>query len=280
MLIAQITDIHLGFEPENPFELNRRRLHRTLGALLALDPAPDLLLVTGDLTDLGDVGAYRHLRRALRKAPFPVHLGLGNHDRRAGFLEVFPETGTADGFVQYAIEAGPVRILMLDTLEEGRQGGAFCETRARWLDQRLGEAPDRPTILVLHHPPVATGIEWMSAGPREAWVERLTAVVARHDHVVAALAGHIHRPIVTGWAGTLLAVCPSVAPQVALDLGPMQDPDDRPMIVEAPPGFALHLWTGAALVSHFAQVENHRVLARYTAAMQPFLDQLTAEREA
>ncbi len=280
MLIAQITDIHLGFETGNPFELNRRRLHRTLGALLALDPVPDLLLVTGDLTDQGDVNAYRHLRRALRRVPFPVHLGLGNHDRRAGFREVFPETRTANGFVQYAIEAGPIRILMLDTLEEGRHGGAFCETRAGWLDRSLAKAPDRPTVLVLHHPPVAAGIEWMSAGAREPWVERLTAVVSRHDHVVAALAGHIHRPIVTGWAGTVLAVCPSVAPQVALDLKPLQDPDDRPMIVEAPPGFALHLWTGARLVSHFAEVERRRVLARYTVAMQPFLNQLKAEREA
>ena len=26
MLIAQITDIHLGFEPDNPDELNRQRL--------------------------------------------------------------------------------------------------------------------------------------------------------------------------------------------------------------------------------------------------------------
>jgi hypothetical protein len=60
----------------------------------------------------------------------------------------------------------------------------------------------------------------------------------------------------------------------------MRGPDDRPMIVEAPPGFGLHLWTGAHLVSHYAAVGNHRVLARYTDAMQPFLDQLTAERGA
>ena len=28
MLVAQITDIHLGFEPGNPDELNRQRLDR------------------------------------------------------------------------------------------------------------------------------------------------------------------------------------------------------------------------------------------------------------
>ncbi|HLL30764.1 MAG TPA: phosphodiesterase, partial [Allosphingosinicella sp.] len=33
MLIAQITDIHLGFEPGNPDELNRRRLDSALRTL-------------------------------------------------------------------------------------------------------------------------------------------------------------------------------------------------------------------------------------------------------
>jgi 3',5'-cyclic AMP phosphodiesterase CpdA len=54
MLIAQITDIHLGFEPDTPDEFNRLRLDRTVQALLEMDPRPDLLLATGDLVDRGD----------------------------------------------------------------------------------------------------------------------------------------------------------------------------------------------------------------------------------
>ena len=51
MLIAQITDIHLGFDRDNPREFNRQRLDRTLEALCALEPLPDLLIATGDIAD-------------------------------------------------------------------------------------------------------------------------------------------------------------------------------------------------------------------------------------
>lgn len=54
MLIAQITDIHLGFDPNNPDEFNRQRLNATLDALRVLSPQPDLLLVTGDIANDGD----------------------------------------------------------------------------------------------------------------------------------------------------------------------------------------------------------------------------------
>jgi 3',5'-cyclic AMP phosphodiesterase CpdA len=50
MLIAQVTDIHLGFQPDDPAELNRKRFDDIISSLLAMDPRPDLLLATGDLT--------------------------------------------------------------------------------------------------------------------------------------------------------------------------------------------------------------------------------------
>ena len=93
MLIAQITDIHLGFEQENPDELNRRRLDAALRALCAHDPLPDLLLMTGDLADAGDDDlAYRRLKEAIAGLPFPAYPLAGNHDGRACFAAHFPET--------------------------------------------------------------------------------------------------------------------------------------------------------------------------------------------
>ena len=81
-----------------------------------------------------------------------------------------PRSEIVDGFIQYAIEGFPVRILVLDTLEVGRHGGGFCEVRAAWLRARLDEAPDRPTLIVLHHPPIATGISWMTENPDADWI--------------------------------------------------------------------------------------------------------------
>jgi 3',5'-cyclic AMP phosphodiesterase CpdA len=282
MLIAQITDIHLGFDRGDPDEFNRQRLDRTLRALLALDPAPDLLLATGDLAEEGDdFVSYQRLKKALAGLPFPVWMAMGNHDSRGPFQAVFPDTPTADGFVQYAIEDHPLRILVLDTLEEGRHGGAFCEVRAAWLRARLAEAPDRPTLIVLHHPPIETGLSWMTENPDAAWVKRLEAIVEAHGNIVAMIAGHVHRAIVTRFAGTTLAVCPSTAPQVALDLRAIdaEQPDGRAMIVADAPAFALHVWNGRTLVTHFATAEDHEVLAGYTPALQPLVRMLMEEKK-
>ena len=282
MLIAQITDIHLGFDPINPDEFNRQRLDATLKVLRAIEPAPDLMLVTGDIANDGDDRqSYARWKEAIAGLSFPIYPLMGNHDSRAPFLELFPETGNADGFIQYAIEDHPLRILVLDTLEVGRHGGGFCTKRAAWLRDRLDEAPERPTLIALHHPPISTGIPWLTEDPDAPWARRLEELIEGRRNIVAMVAGHVHRPIVTRWAGTALLVCPSTAPQVALDLTPIDanTPDDRPMIVADPPGFALHRWDGRQLISHFDTAEEHEIIARYTPKLQPLVRMLLEEKE-
>ena len=280
MLIAQLTDIHLGFEPDSPGEFNRVRLDAVLAALATMEPRPELLLATGDLVDRGDVDSYRRLREALSALPFPVHWLVGNHDVRANFAEVFPEVPCEDGFFHYTVETPELRLVVLDTLEEGRHGGAFCETRAAWLNARLDEAPDRPTLIVQHHPPIEVGIAWMNTNPDEPWVARLTGCLAGRANVIGLVCGHIHRAIVTQWKGLTVATCPSTAPQVALDLRPI-DPeraDERALIVADPPAYALHWWNGRELITHYQTAENHEVLARFDEGLKPMIRHMLAER--
>ncbi|MFC4293712.1 phosphodiesterase [Novosphingobium tardum] len=280
MLIAQITDIHLGFEPDSPGEFNRQRLDRALDALLALDPRPDLLLATGDLVDRGDVESYARLRQAFDGLPFPVSLALGNHDVRENFAEVFPETPLADGFCQYELRAGPLRLLVLDTLEEGRHGGAFCERRAKWLCERLDEDGETQTLIVQHHPPIEVGIGWMNTDPTEPWVHRLADCLAGRTNVVGLVCGHIHRAVTTRWADLTVATCPSTAPQVALELRKIDPdvPDLRPLIVANPPAYALHWWNGRELITHYDTAEDHPVLARFDARLQEMVRNMMDER--
>ncbi len=254
MLIAQITDLHVGLSGDRADEPNLLRLERIVRTLAGLKPRPDCLLATGDLTEHGDEASYRRLESALRDLPFPVHYALGNHDLRGNFQTVFPDAPSADGFVQYAIEDGPVRCLVLDTLDEGRHGGAFCAVRARWLADRLNEQPDRPTLIILHHPPAQVGIAWMDPDPAEPWIARLADAIGDRANVVALLTGHVHRPISLPWQGRPLTICPSTAPEVGLDLTPVdpEHPEDgRLIILEGEPGFALHRWNGERLITQF-----------------------------
>ena len=280
MLIAQVTDIHLGFEPDNPSEFNRKRLDQVIRQLVAMTPQPDMLLATGDLVDRGDSESYHRLRNALDACPFPVWLCLGNHDERANFSRWYPEIPVADGFVQYEVQTPELRLLFLDTLEDGRHGGAFCEVRADWLKARLAEKPDAKTLIVMHHPPVEVGIEWMNTHPDEPWVARVADAIRGHDQIVGIVCGHLHRPISVGWHGKTIAICASTAPQVALDLGHIdpENPDGRPMIIADPPAFALHRWNGRDFVSHFDNADDHVVLARFDGQMQDLVRSLLNER--
>lgn len=282
MLLAQITDLHLGFDPNNPDEFNRQRFDQALRVLRALHPLPDLLLVTGDIADDGDDAAsYERFREGLEGLPFPVFSAMGNHDNREVFLSAFPDHPRGDGFIQYAIEDWPLRILVLDTLKVGRHGGAFCEEREAWLRAKLAEAPERPTLIALHHPPFDTGIPWLTEDPDAEWAQRIHSALEGQDQVVGIIAGHVHRAIATTLAGKPLVVCPSTAPQVALDFTPIdpETPDNRPMIIADHPYYALHWWDGRRLVSHIDTAEDHEVLARYTSELQPLVRLVTGEQK-
>ena len=280
MLIAQVTDIHLGFQPDDPAELNRKRFDDIIETLLSLNPRPDLLLATGDLTENGTIASYRTFKALCDALPFPVLPALGNHDSRDNFCAVYTDAPRVDGFVQYTLEAGPLRIVVLDTLDEGHHGGGFDAGRAAWLDTELARSA-KPTIVVLHHPPIETGNGWMTESLDAPWVLLLQSVIERHGHVIRMVSGHLHRAIVTSWGGTTLAVCPSSAPQVAIDFRALDPdtPDGRDMIVAESPGFALHYWTGRDLVTHFGAGGEHPVLARYNVRMQPTVQHILAERQ-
>lgn len=281
MLIAQLTDLHVGYHGDASDEPNLVRLNAAIDWLKAQGRAPDLLLLTGDLTEHGDVASYERLRDAIAGLSFPVHLCVGNHDDRAALLRVFPETGSADGFIQYVVDRPEARIIVLDTLEPGHHGGAFCDIRADWLRARLAEASDKPVLIVLHHPPIDTGIAWLTTHPLEPWVAMLDAAIGdRAD--ITMICGHIHRSITTRWRGRGLSIAPSTAPQVALNLSAIdaEKPDGRAMIVAEAPGVALHLWTGESFVTHHAAAAQAPVIASFDAGIQPFVRQVQAEHAA
>lgn len=280
MLIAQLTDIHLGFDPDDPDELNTRRFEQALAHLARRRMPPDLLIVSGDMTERGDTASYARVVDRLRRLPCPVHFAFGNHDIRAAFRAVAPAAPDVDGYLQYAIELGELRLLVLDTLEEGRHGGGFDAPRAAWLTAELARAPDTPTVIVMHHPPFDTGIQWLTTAPDEPWVATFRQAIAGAGQLRGIWCGHVHRPIVSAEGGVPMVVAPSIAPAVHLALAPLDphEPDDRPMVTTEPPGYALHLWRRGRLVSHFVDAVDYPALAKFDTRMQGLVQHLSDER--
>lgn len=255
MIIAQISDTHI--KPAGKLAYRRvdtaGHLARCVAHLLAMTSRPDVVLATGDLVDAGRPDEYRRLRHLLAPLPMPVFLIPGNHDDRealaAGFSDhaYLPQDGR---FLQYVVEGYPVRLIGLDTLVPGENGGLMCGERLAWLDAQLAAAPDRPTVLFMHHPPFTTGIRHMDEQGLDG-AEAMREVVRRHVQVERVLCGHLHRSIQVRWAGTVASTAPSTAHQVVLDLR-----EDGPgMFALEPPACQLHLWRpDAGLISHTSYV--------------------------
>ena len=282
LLIAQMTDIHIGFDPEaRPEELNRTRFRAVLSRLIESPNQPDLLVLSGDLTDRGDRDSFEKIEALLEQVPCPILPLVGNHDTREGLLHAFPEVLRQGGFIHYVHEAEGLAIVCLDTLEPGRHGGAFCEARRDWLRGRLDGLRGTPVVIFMHHPPVASGIDWMDPLPDESWIENFAAAIAGHENRILAIhCGHLHRPLATSFRGVPLMVTPSVAPLVALNLNAIdpETPDDRDLITTEPPTYALHRWNGRDLVTHYETVSDWEVLASFGEPLRPMIREMFAER--
>lgn len=249
MLIVQISDPHVlpdGWLAFGALD-TAAMLERAVDAVLALDPAPDAVLLTGDLVAEPAPEAYERAMRSLARIRAPLYPIPGNHDDRALMRRCFGGGGPlpASGRLHYAIGLGDLRLVCLDSLVEGSPWGELGPAQIAWLDRTLADQPARPTLVVLHHPPFRTGIghmDWSMLRDAAALAE----VVGRHPQIERVLCGHVHRHVVRRWAGTVAEIAPGVAHAVKLVLG-----EERgPWIVE-PPALLLHYWSEATgFVSH------------------------------
>jgi 3',5'-cyclic-AMP phosphodiesterase len=259
MLIAQLSDPHLAPEEVGLFGRldTAGHLERAIAHLNAL--RPDVVLITGDLTNDGDAPVYAGLAAMLENLQAPFFVLAGNHDDRELTRAQFAGHLPHDGPLCYAIEQFALRLIGLDTLVPGEPFGWLGAEQLAWLDRRLGEAPDRPTLVALHHPPFRTGIGHLDHSMlRDA--DALAAVIGRHGQVERVLCGHVHRSIQRRFAGTLAQSAPSCAHQTELVLG------EAPATwICEPPAVLLHWWEPAAgLVSHVSMIGDYGPPGRFS----------------
>ena len=256
MLIAHLSDFHIRPRGALAYGVSETNLfaEHAIHALLRLAPRPDCVIVSGDLTDCGLAEEYEILASLFARLPMPVFAVPGNHDRREPFRAAFAPGGylPPDGYLNFAIDRGEVRIIGLDSLVAGESHGALAPDTLRFLAHALAERPDATTLVMLHHPPFETGIGHMDqVGLREG-VAELEVILHAHPQVARVLCGHVHRSIQTMVGGRLCQIAPSVAHQVTLDLRT----EAPSCFVLEPPEFLIHRVEGGRVVTHGAKVDR------------------------
>jgi 3',5'-cyclic-AMP phosphodiesterase len=237
VIVAQISDMHVKRRGHVLHHMPHVAgpLRRALAAIAKLQPAPDCIIATGDLTEGGATAEYARLRELIESCPLPIYLIPGNHDRADALRSAF--AGHRYLFqspcgICYTIERERLRVIALDSSSEGDSGGWLDRSRLDWLRRCLRERPSPPTILALHHPPFPTGVRRFDRQRFEGRSE-LATIVETHSQIRRVICGHVHQPLARPWCGTLGITAPSTAPTLTLHA-------QRSGLSWEPGGFLLH----------------------------------------
>jgi Icc protein len=263
MILVQISDTHID-EPGNlvygQFDTTDS-LAQAINVINAMVPSPDFVIHTGDIASHGSIARYRAFQGLMNELHAPFCVMPGNHDDRDALRDALgggsalPATGE---YLHYTVDHLPVRLICCDSVIAGQTPGALCQERLAWLSDRLDEAPTKPTIVALHHPPFYTGMTGTTANGLLDGGAELDALLRRHTQVVRLICGHVHRPITTSFGGTIAFAGPTTCYPFGLDIGP-----ERVLnVVHEPPAVAVHMWlpevtpVGAELVTHVLPIGN------------------------
>ena len=251
--IAQISDLHI--KPPGTLAYGKvdtaKALERCVEALNAFTPAPDFVVISGDLADTPSAEEYDYLKRLLTPLKLPFAGIPGNHDSRELMRTAFPAASYAlsSGALNQKIEVGAIDLLLLDSSVPGKPHGLLEPPTLQWLDETLSSSVSRPALLFLHRPPFVAGI-WHMDRQNLRNASELADIVGRHPRVRLIATGHLHRAIVTVFAGVPCTICPAPNHAVDLDLAHLRQPSFR---IEQP-AFHLHVWfpdeAGGRLVTH------------------------------
>jgi 3',5'-cyclic AMP phosphodiesterase CpdA len=214
MIIAQISDTHLALDTPDA-EQRIRDFALTIAHINALDPAPDVIVHTGDIVHNGRQDEYAQAVATLAKARAPVYVLAGNKDNRANLRAAFSACGylaPESGFVAYAIDDYPVRLIALDTLSAGSNKGDFCPERIRHLIDLIDAETAKPIAVFTHHPPfeVTVGPDPLHFETRDV-MSGLRRALQHSGRVIAVFSGHVHRAAAGHVGGIRATVMPCIA---------------------------------------------------------------------
>jgi Icc protein len=179
--IVQISDLHCGSIYYRP---------RLAAAVVAEvnELAPDIVVVTGDLTDMGFADEYLQARALLDGIECERMLVVpGNHDaRNVGEVHFESLFGPRDG----EISLGGVHLLGIDSSEPDLDGGRVGRDGYRRIEERFAEPSEFKIVAIHHHllPVPGTGRERNIVADAGDVLRVLTAngadlVLCGHKHV-------------------------------------------------------------------------------------------------
>ena len=209
--VLQITDCHLGSECNSLLlGLDTDQSLYDVLQLAQADEAPDLILVTGDIS--GDAGLASYSRfLAIMDQYFPTTPLAwlpGNHDDPENMIAVGKHP------IEKSYVAGGWNMVLLDSRIPGEVGGRLGDRELQRLKSELEAHPDLPAAVFLHHQPVPVGSAWVDDYVLED-AEAFLAIIDQFPQIKMVSWGHVHQEFYLDRKGVDFMATPSTCIQFA-----------------------------------------------------------------
>lgn len=274
MLIAQITDSHIVAEGEywlnEPSTQTSERLRKAVSYLNQLRPLPDVILITGDISDTGTKASYEHFKELLKPLQIPFYLIPGNHDCRSKLIQAFSESVymPKEGFIHYVIDDYPVCLIGLDTHMIGKNCGNICEERFAWLKKVMNRS-DKPTLIFMHHPPTKIGHKLLDSSHCSV-PQNFEEFIKSQSQLLGIITGHCHHFYLTSYGNKPCFIAPSIAPRHYF----ANSQDEYVTALELQePAITLHQWHSERLTSHIVHLKDEYLRIEWSSIKKKLISQ-------
>lgn len=217
VVLAHLTDLHVTGDGAPLYGRvdSTASLARAIERLEASAVRPDAIVLSGDLADRGEPGAYDRIRAlvvpAAERMGAELVVATGNHDDRAALRRhlLADDSEPADRPVRAVHRIGDLRIVVLDSSVPGAHWGVVDDEQLAWLADELRDPAPLGTILVVHHPPAPTLLD-LALTVELRGQQRLADVLVGTD-VRAILGGHVHHAVSSTFAGIPVHIASGLA---------------------------------------------------------------------
>lgn len=211
MKIIQFSDLHLFANPARRLlNVNTRQSFQAVVRLaMKQDWPPDMVLLTGDLSQDGSPASYRNLVRVLERWDVPVYCLPGNHDNVAIMKRHL--RGRNIYQVRQLLH-GRWNLLFLDSTIKGSNDGNLRASEMTFLKKNLKNYSKHHVFISFHHSPFKLRSEWLDTMKIKNG-EKFLGLVEKNKAVSAVVFGHVHQAIVQYKKGVLYTGAPSTCVQ-------------------------------------------------------------------
>lgn len=211
MRLVQLSDIHLYAQPSQTLlKLNTQQSFEAVVDLLSADiKKPDMILLTGDLSQDNSEAAYKRVIKELDRFTCPIYWIPGNHDDPELLETVFLASKFKSDKV---IVLGQWVLILLNSHFPKHVAGKISKSELSKLDHYLELHADKNILVFLHHPPIPVNSAWLD-GSRLTNHEELFKVLAKHKHIKAVISGHAHQDYASHYQGIPVFTSPSTCIQ-------------------------------------------------------------------